>query len=199
MKMANSLDKLIYAMSKLPGIGERTAARLAFFLLRSEPGLCFDLADALQNLHAKVRLCRTCCHLTDTELCAVCCDPRRDDSLICVVQEPSDVTAIEKLATYRGRYHVLHGALSPLDGIGPDDLKVGELLSRLTANREVEVILATNANVEGDATSLYLSRLIKPLGVKVTRLASGIPVGGELEYLDASTLSRAFEERREIH
>lgn len=196
--MANPIDKLVFALSKLPGVGERTASRLAFFLLRSDSRLSFDLAEALQHLHARVRLCSACCHLTDAGECTICRDSRRDDAIICVVQESSDVTAIEKLGTFRGRYHVLHGALSPLDGIGPDSLKIQELLRRLTDNSETEVILATNSNLEGDATALYLSRLLKPLGVKVTRLASGIPVGGELEYLDPSTLSKALEERREI-
>lgn len=196
--MGNPIEKLVHALGKLPGIGERTATRLAFFLLRSPKHVSQDLSTALRDLHEKVKLCTVCCNLTDHNPCRICVDDRREKHLICVVEEPSDVTAIEKTGSFRGNYHVLHGALSPLEGISPDDLKIPELLKRLGANGPQEIILATDSNVEGDATSLYLHRLLKPLGVRITRLASGIPAGGELEYLDVSTLARALQDRREI-
>lgn len=196
--MSSPIEKLVHALGKLPGIGERTATRLAFFLLRSPKHVSQDLSTALRDLHEKVKLCTVCCNLTDHNPCRICVDDRREKHLICVVEEPSDVTAIEKTGSFRGGYHVLHGALSPLEGISPDDLKIPELLKRLGANGPQEIILATDSNVEGDATSLYLHRLLKPLGVKITRLASGIPAGGELEYLDVSTLARALQDRREI-
>ena len=196
--MSSPIEKLVHALGKLPGIGERTATRLAFFLLRAPKTVSQDLSAALRDLHDKVKLCSICCNLTDHDPCRVCVDARREKHLICVVEEPSDVTAIEKTGSFRGGYHVLHGALSPLEGISPDDLKIPELLKRLHDGALREIILATDANVEGDATSLYLHRLLKPLGVKITRLASGIPAGGELEYLDVSTLARALLDRREI-
>ncbi|MDO8527863.1 MAG: recombination mediator RecR [Deltaproteobacteria bacterium] len=196
--MTSPIDKLIYALGKLPGVGERTATRLAFFLLKSSKQISRDLSEALKDLHEKIKLCQVCCNITQENPCRICSDTRREAHLICVVEEPSDVTAVEKTSSFRGRYHVLHGALSPLDGIGPDDLKVKELLERLKDGGPKELILATNSNVEGDATAFYLSRLFKPLGVRITRLASGIPVGGELEYLDASTLAKALEQRREM-
>ena len=195
---SNPMDQLIHALSKLPGIGEKTATRLAFYLLREPNGLALELAGSLQKVKQSIRLCSVCCRVTEQNPCAICQDPRRDVSLICVVEEPSDVVALERTARFRGLYHVLHGALSPLHAIGPDDLRIKELLARLESSPVREVVLATNANVEGDATALYLARLLKPMGVKVTRLASGIPVGGELEYLDPSTLIRALEERREV-
>ncbi|OGQ04577.1 MAG: recombination protein RecR [Deltaproteobacteria bacterium RIFCSPLOWO2_01_44_7] len=197
--MTSPIDKLVHALGKLPGVGERTATRLAFFLLRAPKQIAKDLSEALKELHDKVKLCSVCCNIADKDPCRFCSGGRRDQNLICVVEEPSDVSAIEKTGAFRGVYHVLHGALSPLDGIGPEDLKVQELLNRLKDSHPKEIILATNANVEGDATSLYLARLLKPLGVRITRLASGIPVGGELEYLDASTLSKALEDRREMN
>lgn len=196
--MSSPIDKLTHALGKLPGIGEKTAARLAFFLLRAPRQIAGDLGDALRDLHDKARLCSRCCNITEQDPCRHCSDHRREKNQICVVAEPSDVVAIEKTGSYRGNYHVLHGLLSPLEGIGPNDLKIKELLCRLQETHPKEVIFATNANVEGDATALYLTRLLKPLGVLLTRLATGIPVGGELEYLDASTLSKALEERREV-
>lgn len=192
------IDKLIFALNKLPGIGEKTAARLSFFLLKAPKKIAQDLSDALRGLHEKVRLCSHCCQVTEQDPCRICRDPRREPHLICVVENPSDAAALEKTQAYKGLYHVLHGALSPLEGIGPDELKIQPLVGRLEKGSCQEIILATNANVEGDATALYLARLLKPMGIKVTRLASGIPVGGELEYMDPSTLSKAMEERREI-
>lgn len=196
--MTTALEQLIHALGKLPGIGEKSATRLAFFLLRSPSLLARELGEALNTLHEKTRLCGICCHVTERERCPVCEDTKRDSRLVCVVEEPSDVKVIEKTGVYRGCYHVLHGALSPLDGIGPAEIRVAELLRRLEGCSGTEVILATNADVEGDTTALYLSKVLRPLGVKVTRLASGIPVGGELEYTDPSTLSKALEERREF-
>ena len=192
------IDRLIHELAKLPGIGERTATRLAFFILREPAAYARALSQALIDVKERVRLCSACQGLTESDPCPTCRDPRRDDDVICVVEDPSDVLAVERTHAFRGRYHILHGALSPIEGIGPDDLKIAELLRRLESASVREVIVATNANVEGEATALYLQKLIKPTGIKLTRLASGIPVGGNLEYIDASTLSRAFEERREI-
>lgn len=194
----NPIDRLIHELAKLPGIGERTAARLAFFILREESSYAKALAKAINDVKEKVRLCSECLNLTEQDPCQTCRDPRRDNEVVCVVEDPSDMLAVERTHAFRGRYHILHGVLSPLDGIGPDEIKITELLRRLEKGEIREVIVATNANVEGESTALYLTRLIKPTGIKVTRLASGIPVGGDLEYIDASTLSRAFEERREI-
>jgi len=194
----NPIDRLVHELSKLPGIGERTATRLAFFILRQENDYARALSQAIVDVKEKVRLCSECMNLTEADPCATCSDPRREADLICVVEEPSDVLAVERTHVFRGRYHILHGSLSPLDGIGPDEIKIAELLRRLERGGVREVIVATNANVEGEATALYLSRLIKPTGIRLTRLASGIPVGGNLEYVDASTLSRALEERREL-
>lgn len=196
--MSNPVDRLIHAFGKLPGVGEKTAARLVFFLLRAPKAAAKELSEALKDLHEKIKLCSLCCNVTNSDPCRICTDPRRDAHLICVVEEPSDVAAIEKTAAYRGLYHVLHGALSPLEGIGPGDLKIQELLRRLQDSQAKEIILATNANVEGDATSLYLVRLLRPIGLCLSRLGMGVPVGGQLEYLDPSTLSKALEERREI-
>lgn len=196
--MNKPVERLIQAFAKLPGVGEKTATRFVFYLLRTPKQIAKDLSEALHQLHEKVKLCSTCCNITDQDPCRICSDPRRDSGVICVVQEPSDLSAIEKTGSYRGHYHVLHGALSPLEGIGPEDLKVKELLARLKDCAAKEIILATDANVEGDATSLYLAGLLKPLGIKISRLALGMPVGGELDYLDSSTLSKAIEERREV-
>ena len=195
---SNPLNRLIHALSKLPGIGEKTATRLAFYLLRAPNGLALELSEVLKTVKEKMRLCSVCCTVTEEDPCSICQDGRRDRTLLCVVETPSDVVAIERASGYRGLYHVLHGALSPLDAIGPEELRIKELMSRLKDSSIKEVVLATNANVEGDTTALYLTRLLKPMGLKITRLASGVPVGGELEYLDPSTLLRAFEERREI-
>lgn len=192
------IDRLIHELAKLPGIGERTATRLAFFILREPSEYAHALSGALLDTKERMRLCSECQNLTESDLCATCGDNRREKEIICVVEDPSDMLAVERTHSYRGRYHILHGALSPLDGIGPDDIKIAELLKRVEKGSVREVIVATNANVEGEATALYLSKLIKPTGIKLTRLASGIPVGGDIEYIDASTLSRAFEDRREI-
>lgn len=199
--MTPPVERLIQAFAKLPGVGEKTATRFVFYLLRVSKQIATDLSTALRELHEKVKLCSVCCNITDRDPCRFCSDPRREAQIICVVQEPSDVSAIEKTGAYRGHYHVLHGSLSPLEGIGPEDLKIKELLARLKDSAAKEIILATDANVEGDTTSLYLSGLLKPLkplGILVSRLALGIPVGSELDYLDSSTLSKALEERREI-
>jgi recombination protein RecR len=195
---ASPIDRLVHELAKLPGIGEKTATRLAFFVLRQPSQYARDLSRALVDVKEKVRLCSSCLNLTEHDPCDQCRDTRRDDSIICVVEDPTDMMAIEKTHAYRGRYHILHGALSPLSGVGPDDIKITELLTRLENQTVRELIIATNPNVEGEATALYLSKLIKPTGLKLTRLASGIPVGGDLEYIDASTLTRAFEDRREL-
>lgn len=192
------IDRLIHELAKLPGVGERTAGRLAFFIMREPDEYAKSLAQALVDVKAKVRLCSVCQNLTEQDPCARCGDVRREPDTICVVEGPQDVVAIERMQTYRGRYHILHGALSPLDGIGPQDIKLRELIERLEGSQIKELIVATNPSVEGEATALYITRLVKPMGIKITRLASGIPVGGSLEYIDASTLSRAFEERREL-
>jgi recombination protein RecR len=184
---------LIRALTKLPGVGEKTATRLAFHVLRAPSELADELAQALVEVKAKIRLCSTCMNLTEVDPCALCADPRRDPRLICVVASPPDLYAIERAGGFRGRYHVLHGVLSPLEGVGPDDLRIKELLGRLPAE---ELIIATSPNVEGEATALYLAKVCKPLGVRVTRIASGLAVGGELEYADGVTISRALDARR---
>jgi len=189
---------LIAALSKLPGVGPKTAQRLAFYLLDASEAEAKALTDAILEAKAKVHQCSVCCNLTDIDPCQICGDSLRDKGIICVVEEPKDVLALEKTREYKGQYHVLHGAISPMEGIGPDDLKVKELLKRLSGQEIREVVIATNPNVEGEATALYLARLLKPMGVKVTRIAHGLPVGGELEYADEMTLARAFEGRREL-
>jgi recombination protein RecR len=194
---------LIDELSRLPGIGPKSAQRVAFHLLKIPGADAKRLAEAIVEARDKVRLCAVCFNVSDSELCDYCRDPRRDATIVCVVQEPPDIVAIERTREYRGRYHVLQGAISPIEGIGPEDLRVGELLDRLkrpeTGSEPVlEVIVATNPNIEGEATAMYLARLIGPLGVKVTRLASGLPVGGDLEYADEVTLGRALEGRRQI-
>jgi recombination protein RecR len=194
----NPINKLVHQLGKLPGIGEKTATRLAHFVLRQPNEYARDLANALVDVKEKVRLCSACLNLTEHDPCELCRDINRDENVICVVEDPTDMMAIEKSHAFRGRYHILHGALSPLSGVGPDDIKIAELISRLETSNTTEIIIATNPNVEGEATALYLSKILKPSGLKLTRLASGIPVGGDLEYIDASTLTRAFEERREL-
>ncbi len=193
-----SLTDLVAQFEKLPGIGKKTAQRLAFYILAQPPERAQRFADALVNAREKIHFCSCCQSLTDTDLCPVCSDSTRDSSTICVVEDPKDVLAFEKTREYRGLYHVLHGAFSPLDGIGPEQLKIKELMARLSDTNVKEVIMATNLTVEGEATASYISRLAKPLGVKVTRLAYGIPVGGDLEYADEKTLTRALEGRNEI-
>lgn len=196
--MSDPLTLLVQRLARLPGIGEKTATRLAFFILRSPEKYAQELGQAIMDLKAKLKPCSVCFHLTEQDPCAICEDPRRDSSTICVVAQPQDLLAIERTGAFRGRYHVLHGVLSPLDGIGPEDLHIKELLQRLTDAPVEELILATSPNVEGDATALYLARLIKPLGVHVSRIASGVPIGGDLEYTDEVTLNRALESRRQL-
>jgi len=185
-------------LARLPGIGEKTATRLAFHVLRSPDNLARDLAQALVDVKERVRLCSRCMNLTEEDPCSLCADTRRDDKIICVIASPPDLMAIERTGGYRGRYHVLHGVLSPLEGIGPDDLRIRELLQRLQGSTVEEVILATSPNVEGEATALYLGKLLRGTGVKVTRIASGLQVGGELEYADGMTIARALDARREL-
>ncbi|MCL6644618.1 MAG: recombination mediator RecR, partial [Dehalococcoidia bacterium] len=183
--------RLIEALQRLPGIGPKTAQRLTFFLLKRPAEEVRELAGALAAVKERIVYCRTCFNVTDEDPCRICRDPARDARVICVVEEPNDLLAMERTGEFRGRYHVLLGALSPLEGIGPEDLKVRELLARLDAGGTAEVILATNPNVEGEATALYLAKLLRPLGVRVTRIARGLPVGGDLEYADQVTLSKA--------
>jgi recombination protein RecR len=195
---AKPIDHLIEALTKLPGIGRKTASRLAFHILRSSPTEAQELAKAILNVKEKIHLCSICFNLTDEDLCRICKDENRNQEVLCVVEGPNDLIAIENTGTFNGRYHVLHGTLYPLEGVGPDDIKIGELMERLQRGKVEEVILATNPTVEGGATALYLTELIKPLGVKVTRIAYGIPMGGEIEYSDGMTLSKALEGRKEI-
>src|SRR5512138_760675 len=178
--MADPIRRLVQELARLPGIGEKSATRLAFYLVRSNRQQIRDLAQALLDATDKIRLCSVCMNMTEVDPCAMCTDPRRDGDTICVVATPSDLIAIERGGHYRGRYHVLHGLLSPLDGIGPEDLRIADLMKRLADVKEV--IVATSPSVEGEATAMYLARLIKPLGVAVTRIATGLPVGGEIEY-----------------
>lgn len=199
--MANSiipLNELISQFERLPGIGKKTAQRLAFHILEQPPERAEKFAEALVNARRKIHFCKTCQGFTDLEECEICSDARRDRSVICVVAEPRDVMAFERTREYSGLYHVLHGVISPMDGITPDQLRVKELMARLGSGEAGEIIMATNPTVEGEATASYLSRLIKPMGIKVTRLAYGIPVGGDLEYADEFTLARALEGRNEI-
>lgn len=191
------IARLTQLLAKLPGIGERTAQRLTFFILRSQGDYARDLSEAIAQVVSEVKLCSRCCNLSQHDPCALCADPRRETHSLCVVESVQDVLAIERTREFRGRYHVLHGALSPLEGVGPDQLKVQELLRQLQAGTVEEVILATGTRVEGEATALYLARLLKPFGVKVSRLAQGMPMGGELEYADQATLGRALLNRRD--
>jgi len=195
---AKPIDQLIEALTKLPGIGRKTAARLTFHILRSSLSEAQALARAILDVKEKIRLCSTCFNLTDEDPCRVCQDEHRSKEILCVVEGPNDLIAIENTGAFKGRYHVLHGALSPLEGVGPENIKVKELMERLHREEVAEVILATNPTVEGGATALYLTDLIRPLGIRVTRIAYGIPMGGEIEYSDVMTLSKALEGRREI-
>jgi len=190
------IQNLIDELGRLPGVGPKGAQRIAFYLLGADPADVKRLAAVLLEVTDRVRFCRICGNVAEEDECRICRDPRRDPTVICVVEEPRDVAAIEKIREFRGRYHVLGGAISPIDGIGPEDLRTRELMARLADGGITEVILATDPNLEGEATATYLARLIKPLGVRVTRPASGLPVGGDLEYADEVTLGRAFEGRR---
>lgn len=192
------IANLIEQLSKLPGIGRKTAQRLAFFILEMDDLEVEKLSKSMLDAKEKIRLCNTCCNLTDSDSCQICQDTHRDKTIICVVEGAKDIIAMERSRDYKGQYHVLHGVISPMDNIGPNDIRIKELLARLSDGEVHEVILATNPKVEGEATALYLSKLIKPLGVRVTRIAHGIPVGGDLEYFDEVTLSKAIENRREI-
>ena len=196
--MTDPIARLTLLFAKLPGVGEKTAQRLAFHVLKSPPEYASDLAAALLALRQEVRLCSRCCNLTAQDPCAICKDQQRDGRTLCVVESVPDLLAVERTREFRGRYHVLHGALSPLDGIGPDQLKLKELLTRLGPEQTQEVIVATDPTVEGEATALYITRLVKPLGIKVTRIAQGLPSGGDLEYADQVTLARALSGRREL-
>jgi len=192
------VSRLMQALTKLPGIGEKTASRLAFHILGSPEDYCRELAQAVLDVKQKIRLCSSCLNITEDDPCRICSDPDRSEEILCVVEEPNDLYAIEKTGAFRGKYHVLHGVISPLDGIGPDEIRAEELIERLKSGKVQEVILATNPVVEGDATALYLSEQIKPLGVKVTRIARGIPVGGDLEYTDGATLTNALRGRQAL-
>lgn len=189
---------LIDELSRLPGIGPKTASRLTYFLLRQPPEQSKSLAEALIEMKERTRFCSICFNMTENDPCPVCSDEAREASVLCVLEEPLDVIAIEKTRVFKGRYHVLHGAISPVDDVGPDDLRIKELLNRLRDNKVREVIIATNPSYEGEATAMYLQKQIAPLGLKVTRLARGLPVGGDLEYADETTLARALEGRSEM-
>jgi recombination protein RecR len=193
-----AIQDLIDELGRLPGVGPKSAQRIAFHVLSADPVDVKRLAMALQRVKEQVRFCTTCFNVAESEQCRICRDPRRHDEAICVVEEPKDVVAIEKTGEFRGRYHVLGGAINPLEGIGPDNLRIRELMTRLQTGEVKELILATDPNTEGEATATYLAILCKPMGLRVTRLASGLPVGGDLEYADEITLGRAFEGRRQI-
>jgi len=195
---AEPLARLIEELSKMPTVGPKTAQRLAFYILRMAPEDAEKLSQAILDAKARIRHCSICFHITDVDPCAICSAPSRSAEVICVVEDPRDVLAMERTREYKGRYHVLHGAISPLDGIGPDDLKIAELLNRVKGGEVKEVIVATNPRVEGEATAIYLAKILKPLGIKVTRIAHGLPVGGDLEYADEVTLAKALEGRREM-
>jgi recombination protein RecR len=198
MDYADPIERLVEALKRLPGIGQKSAQRLAFAILRQSREEALALAAAVQEVKDKIRLCSACCHITDVDPCRFCSDSGRDRGIICVVEEPNNLLAVEKTREFKGLYHVLHGSLSPLRGVGPEELKIAPLLERIRAGGIREVILATNPTVEGEQTAVYLSRLLKPLGVKTSRIAIGIPVGSEIEYTDEVTMSKALEGRREI-
>jgi recombination protein RecR len=198
MSYADPIERLVAALKRLPGIGHKSAQRLAFAILHQARDESLELSAAIQEVKDKIRLCSICCHITDVDPCRFCADEARDRGLLCVVEEPNNLLAIEKTREYKGLYHVLHGSLSPLRGIGPEALKIEELLRRVRLGGVREVILATNPTVEGEQTAAYLSQVLKPLGVKTSRIAIGIPVGSEIEYTDEVTMSKALEGRREI-
>ena len=198
MKIPEPLARLIENLKKFPGIGEKSAQRIAFHILNSPAGEAEELAESIVRFKKEIKTCSVCCGITGRDPCRICDDPDRDGTVICVVEEPHNVLAIERGVDFKGKYHVLRGALSPMKGIGPEELKIKELLARLKDGKAKEILVATNPTIEGEATALYLAKLIKPLGVKVTRIASGLPVGGDLEYTDSVTMSRAIEGRREM-
>ncbi|HET6498364.1 MAG TPA: recombination mediator RecR [Coriobacteriia bacterium] len=198
MLYAPPIARLLDELERLPGIGPKSAQRIAYFILRSDEQGARRLAEALIEVKRVIHFCPVCFDFAEGDLCAVCSDPERDPSIICAVEEPRDVIAIERTGEFRGRYHVLGGVISPIDGIGPAQLKIRELLDRVSAGGVTEVLVATNTTIEGETTALYLARMLKPLGLRVTRIASGLPVGGDLEYADEVTLGRALEARREL-
>ncbi len=193
-----SIEKLIQSFEKLPSIGNKTAARLAFYILNASEEETNEFVSSIINAKKNLKYCSKCFNISDTDPCPICANPKRDQSQICVVEDVRDIVAMERTHEFKGVYHVLHGSISPMNGVGPDDIKIKELLARLMDGQVKEVILATNPRVEGEATAMYLSKLIKPLGIKATRIAHGIPVGGDLEYTDEITLTKALEGRREL-
>jgi len=195
---ADAVQKVIDELGRLPGIGPKSAQRLAFHMLKSPTEDATRLSEAISEMKERIRFCERCFNISEESLCHICSDARREAGMLCVVEEPRDIVALERTGGFRGRYHVLGGAISPIDGVGPDQLRVAELLGRMDEESVTEVILATNPNIEGEATAMYLARLIGPLGVEVTRIASGLPVGGDLEYADELTLGRALEGRRHL-
>lgn len=198
MRVPKSVADLIEVFESLPGIGPKTAARLTYYLIHAPDSVSQRLSESAGELKAKTKICSICQNITETDPCEICDDPQRDQTIICVVEDPLDVWAIDKSGSFSGLYHVLHGVIAPLDNIGPEELKINELLKRLQGDEVKEIILATNPSMEGEATAMYLQRLIKPLGIKTTRIARGIPIGAELEYADDVTLRRAFEGRRDF-
>ena len=195
---AGPVQDLIDELGRLPGVGPKSAQRIAFHLLKVDKEEALRLARAVSEVKERTSLCTRCFNVAEAELCSLCTDPRRDASVVCVVEDPRDIVAVEKTGEFRGRYHVLQGAINPIEGIGPDQLRVRELLARIEPEGIAEAILCTNPNLEGEATAMYLARLLKPLGIRVTRIASGLPVGGDLEYADELTLGRALEGRRDV-
>lgn len=194
----NYIDNLIENLAQLPGVGRKTAQRLAFHIINMPEKKVSDLAESLTNARKNILYCESCCNITDTNICDICKNDTRDDSIICVVEDPRDVAAMERIREYNGKYHVLHGTISPMDSITPEMIKIRELMSRLSDKNLQEVILATNPTIDGEATAMYIARLIKPLGIKVTRIAHGLPIGGDIEYADDVTITKALEGRREL-
>lgn len=195
---AAPIAKLIDELSKLPGVGNKTAQRLAFYIINMPLGEVEQLSGSIINAKRSIKYCKICCNITDSDVCNICSNTKRDSSTICVVEDPKDVAAMEKTREFKGLYHVLNGAISPMEGIGPEEIRIKELLKRVADSEIKEIILATNPNIEGEATAMYISRLLKPVGMKVTRIAHGVPVGGDLEYADEVTLMKALEGRREM-
>ena len=194
----NAINRLIQELSKLPGIGGKSAQRLAFYIIAMPTERAQSLAQAIETVKQHIRYCKLCCNFTDTDTCSLCSNPRRDTQTLMIVEDPRDLSAYERTGEYRGLYHVLHGAISPINDIGPGQLKIQELQSRIQSNMPQEIIIATNPNIEGEATAMYLAKILKPLDIKVTRIAHGVPVGGDLEFVDQVTLTRALQWRREM-